>query len=117
MDNRDSFLGGNGKAGIPSIGNNPGDKGKRFSKSHGIVIHGGIGHNRIKMGEIVKVFFNILGAMTFIAGILANLDNIVSVLLGIIGAGYGVFQALSAREAWLIKRVDRKEREDAYNKK
>lgn len=55
--------------------------------------------------------------MTIIAGILANLDNIVSVLLGIIGGGFGMYQALKAREDWLIRRVERKEKEDAYNNK
>lgn len=63
------------------------------------------------MAEIAKIVFNYLGVVVYVMGILANLNNIISVTLGFIGIGFGIIKALTAYEHYLMKRIDRKERE------
>lgn len=117
MGNRRTVLGSNGKVGLSGSGNMSGNKGKRWSKSDGSIVHVGIKRNHTEMGEIAKAMVNTLGWMTLIAGVLANLDNALSILLGVVALAFGVVKFLDGRESWLIKRVDRMEREDKYKNK
>lgn len=115
MGNRRSVLGGSDKTSLPDPGNNGSDKSKRLSKLNGSVVHAGIKRNRTEMGEIAKVVANTLGWITLVSGFLANLDNVLSVLLGCVALGFGIFKALDQREAWLIKRADRKDKYGTKN--
>jgi cytochrome c biogenesis protein CcdA len=63
------------------------------------------------MAEIAKVVFNYLGLAVYIMGIFANLNNIISVTLGFVGIAFGVVKILIAYENYLMKRIDRKEKE------
>lgn len=111
MDRSNTFLGSSRKVNLPSAGNISRDQGQRFQQPDGSIIHSGTKRNRTEMGEVIKAFLNTMGIMTFLAGILANLDNAMSVVLALVGAVYGVYKILHAREALLMKRLDRKERE------
>lgn len=72
-------------------------------------------HNRFKMAETLKIL-NILGLTVYIMGILANLGNLVSVTLGIIGIAWGIIRCLRAYEEYLIRKIDRMERQNGYEK-
>ena len=109
-------MGRNGKADLPDVGNISGDKGKRFSQPDGSIVHGGNKRNRTEMGEIIRTVANTLGWVTLGIGFLANLDNILSVLLGVVALTFGVYKALHEKEVWLMKRLDRKEREKQINR-
>lgn len=66
------------------------------------------------MGETVKFLVNTIGGTVFLMGIITNLNNWIAIALGAAGFGYAVFRALRERENWLIRRVERKERERDY---
>jgi hypothetical protein len=72
-------------------------------------------YNRFKMAETLKLL-NILGLTVYIMGFLANLGNLVSVTLGIIGIAWGVIRCLRAYEEYLIRKIDRMERQNGYDK-
>lgn len=63
-----------------------------------------------------KMFFNILGGFIYILGILANLDNVMSVTLGVIGVGYAVVKLFTAIDNQMIKRIHRKKEQAEYKK-
>lgn len=67
------------------------------------------------MAETLKIL-NILGLTVYIMGILANLGNLVSVTLGIIGIAWGIIRCLRAYEEYLIRKIDRMERQNGYEK-
>ncbi len=92
---------------------NRNNEGKYPFKYYGYAVRSSHRNNRTKMAEIAKIVFNYLGLVVYIMGILANLNNIISVTLGFIGIGFGIIKALTAYENYLIKRIDRKEREDS----
>lgn len=62
------------------------------------------------------MFFNILGGFIYILGILANLDNVMSVTLGVIGVGYAVVKLFTAIDNQIIKRIHRKKEQAEYKK-
>lgn len=62
------------------------------------------------------MFFNILGGFIYILGILANLDNVMSVTLGVIGVGYAVVKLFTAIDNQMIKRIHRKKEQAEYKK-
>lgn len=90
---------------------NGNSEGKYPFKYYGYAVRSSNRYNRFKMAEIAKMVFNYLGLAVYIMGILANLNNIISVTLGFIGIGFGIIKALSAYETYLMKRLDRKDRE------
>lgn len=69
------------------------------------------------MGEGVKVFLNTIGFTTFIMGILANINNLLSVALGCVGIVWGIVKCLEKYEDYQLKRLDRIERENADKRK
>lgn len=101
---------------IPDSGNNQRDKEERFPQLNGYFVHTGYRYNNIKMGEIVKAFLNTIGFTVYLLGIIANFNNVISGLLGLVGFVFGVIKILHAREVWLMKRVDRKEHEAKFKK-
>lgn len=64
------------------------------------------------MAEIAKMVFNYLGITVYILGILANLNNVISVTLGFVGIAFGFVKILTAYENYLMKRMDRRDREE-----
>lgn len=68
------------------------------------------------MGEVAKVLANTLGFTAILLGIVANLDNFISILIGTVGFGFGLFKALEQREIYLEKRHNRREREGKLRK-
>lgn len=71
-------------------------------------------HNNAKMAETVKYMLNALGISIYILGILANLSNIVSVTLGVVGLAYAIIRAFKAYEDYLIRKIERMERQRDY---
>ena len=69
------------------------------------------------MGEIVKTLINTLGFTTVLLGILANIDNALSVLIGMLASGFALYKLLNERENYLLKRYDREERKEKRLKK
>lgn len=72
--------------------------------------------NRFKVAEGFKLL-NLLGSTTFLFGILANLDNLLSVLLGCVGIVWGVVKSLEKYEDYQIKKWERRQRQDAHEEK
>lgn len=73
-------------------------------------------HNRFKVGEGFKLL-NYLGVTTFLFGILSNLDNLLSVLLGCVGIVWGVVKSLEKYEDYQIKKWERRQRKEAHEEK
>lgn len=63
------------------------------------------------MGKVAEALINSLGFTAILLGIVANLDNIISILVGTVGFGFGLFKALEQREIYLEKRYNRRQRE------
>lgn len=97
------------EAGLRRTGNIKSNKAKRFSQPDGTIVHSRIGTNRYRMGEVAKAIVNMAGILTYVLGILANLNNLLSVLLAAVGLWYVAVQALDKREDWLKKRRERKD--------
>ena len=92
------------------------DKGERLRSSNGIYIHHGNRIHNTKMGELAKSLGNILGWTGALFAFLANLPlNPISILIGIGSAVFIWYKALKMREDMLIRRVERKEKEHAFN--
>jgi hypothetical protein len=89
--------------------------GKYPFKYSGHAVRGNGRYNRFKMAETIKIL-NILGLTVYLMGILANLGNLVSVTLGIIGIAWGIIRCLRAYEEYLIRKIDRMERQNGYDK-
>lgn len=70
-----------------------------------------VGHIKWK-----KMVFNILGFIVYVIGILANLDNVMSVTLGVVGVGYAVVKLFTAIDNQMIKRIQRKKEQAEYKK-
>jgi hypothetical protein len=80
-------------------------------------IHRGRSNNNIQMGETIKVMANLLGATTFILGILANLNNLLSVALACVGVVWGIVKCLEKYEDYQLKKWERLQREDEKKRK
>lgn len=63
------------------------------------------------MAETLKWMANTLGLTIYILGFLANLGNIISVTLGVVGVAAAVIKAFKLYEDYLIRKIERKERE------
>lgn len=93
-----------------------GDNGGKYPfKYSGYAVRGNGRHNRFKMAETIKLL-NILGLTVYIMGFLANLGNLVSVTLGVIGIAWGIIRCLRAYEEYLIRKIDRLERQNGYDR-
>lgn len=68
------------------------------------------------MADALKWMANTLGLTIYILGFLANLGNIISVTLGVIGIAVAIVKCLKLYEDYLIRKIDRRERERDYNK-
>lgn len=99
---------------VRSFGDRSVNPEKRSAQFHGPFIHSGNNHNNNKMGEVVKVLANTLGGTVFIMGIIANLNNWIAIALGAAGFGFAVYRCLKERENWLIRKIERKERERSF---
>lgn len=73
------------------------------------------------MGEVAVKLINVFGGSALLLGILANLDNAMSIILAAIGATWGVYKIQRTRiensirkEDLMIKRLERMQREDQY---
>lgn len=64
------------------------------------------------MGESVKVLLNTIGLTTFIMGILANINNLLSVLLACIGIVWGIVKCLEKWEDYQLKKWERLQKQD-----
>lgn len=104
-------MGSNLENGLHRPNRNKHGEGKYPFKYNGYAIRNYNRNNRTKMAEIAKIIFNFLGLTVYIMGILANLNNIISVTLGFVGIAFLFIKILTAYENYLIKRMDRKERE------
>lgn len=65
-----------------------------------------------KMGEIAAKFINVIGLSGIVFGFLTNLNNELSVLLGMISFGWGMYKMLKEREDWLYRRSERRKHEN-----
>lgn len=74
-------------------------------------------NNNFQMGETVKVIINYIGITTYILGILANINNLLSVLLACVGVVWGFVKCLEKWEDYQIKKWERRQREDEDKKK
>lgn len=93
-----------------------GDNGGKYPfKYSGDAVRGNGRYNRFKMAETIKLL-NILGLTVYIMGFLANLGNLVSVTLGIVGIIWCVIRCLRAYEEYLIRKIDRMERQNGYDR-
>lgn len=73
-------------------------------------------YNNIKMADALKWMANTLGLTVYILGFLANLGNIISVTLGVIGVAVAVVKCLKLYEDYLIRKIERRERERDFKK-
>lgn len=103
-------MGSNLENDLHRFGRNRDNEGKYPFKYYGYTVRNSNRYNRFKMAEIAKIVFNYLGLTVYILGILANLNNIISVTLGFIGIAFAIVKLLTAYENYLMKRIDRKER-------
>lgn len=108
-------MGSNVQNDIRSSYRNGNNGGKYPFKYSGYTVRGNGRYNRFKMAETIKIL-NILGLTVYIMGFLANLGNLVSVTLGIIGIAWGIIRCLRAYEEYLIRKIDRMERQNGYDR-
>lgn len=87
------------------------DREERFSQFDGDTVHLSNKRNNSKMGEAFKTLANTIGITAWLMGVIANFNNWIGLALGAAGFGFAVFRCLKERENWLIRRVERKERE------
>lgn len=93
-----------------------GNNGRKYPfKYSGYALRSSGRYNRFKMAETIKLL-NILGLTVYLMGFLANLGNVISVTLGVIGIAWGVIRCLRAYEEYLIRKIDRMERQNGYDK-
>lgn len=111
MGNKDFDRSSNMETRLPFGGDLRGHPEKRLSQFDGDPFHIGRRSNYRKMGEVAKALINSLGFTAILLGIVANLDNIISILIGTVGFGFGLFKALEQREIYLEKRQNRRDRE------
>lgn len=111
LDIKRSYMGSNLENDIHRPDRNRSNQGKYPFKYYGYAVRDHHRNNRFKMAEIAKIVFNYLGLTVYILGILANLNNIISVTLGFVGIAFGLVKILTAYENYLMKRMDRRDRE------
>lgn len=73
-------------------------------------------NNRYKVAEGFKLL-NFLGLTTYIIGILANINNLLSVLLALVGIVWVVLKCLEKNEDWRLKKWEREQREKEYEER
>lgn len=112
LDIKCSDMGSNMENDIHRPGRNGTGGGKYPFKYYGYAVRNSNRYNRTKMAEIAKMVFNYLGLTVYILGILANLNNVISVTLGFVGIAFGFVKILTAYENYLMKRMDRRDREE-----
>jgi hypothetical protein len=110
MGNKDFDRSSNLEAGISDFSDNRVYPEKRLSEPNGYGIHSRNRSNRSKMGEVIKTLINSLGFTTILLGILANIDNALSVLIAMVALGFALYKLLNEREVYLMKKMDREER-------
>lgn len=80
-------------------------------------IHNSNRHNRFKMGEGVKMIINTIGLTTYILGILANINNLLSVMLACVGVVWGIVKCLEKWEDYQAKKWERQQKEEEKKRK
>jgi len=74
-------------------------------------------HNNFKMGEGLKMILNTVGITTYILGILANINNLASVMLACVGVVWGIVKCLEKWEDYQAKKWDRLQKEEEKKKR
>lgn len=112
MGSKNIYMDSDTKSSV-SFGDNFGmDKAQRLRSNNWIYIHNSIRIYRKQMGEITgKAILNIAGIAGVLFGFLSNLNNILSVFIGIGSLMYLVFRGLKERENWLHRKSERKRQE------
>ncbi len=88
------------------------DKTQRSDSNNWFYIPNNLWIYRKQMGEITfKVIANYVGLLGVIFGFLSNLNNILSVFVGIGSLMYLVYRGLKERENWLYRKAERKQKE------
>lgn len=117
MGHKNIYSNSNMETSVLGAGDKWVDKKERLTQFNGAVIHSGNKRNNSKMGEAFKTFLNTIGFTAYLMGILVNLNNWISVALGALGVGFAIIKLLHAYEVYMIKRIDRKERERSFDGK
>lgn len=89
--------------------------GKPNDKHYWNLIHHSGWNNYFQMAEI-KLLLHYMGFGAYILGILANLGNIVSFTMGLVGLAWAFFMMLKKQEDWKIRKIERKEMERDFKK-
>lgn len=86
---------------------------KRHVESNAYNHSGSGGLYNHTMGEtaLKAILLNSAGILTVLLGIFKNLDNGISVIIGISSIMFIAYKILVERENWLIKRSERREKE------
>lgn len=64
------------------------------------------------MGESIKMILNTFGITAYILGILANINNLASVLLACVGVVWGIVKCLEKWEDYQAKKWERLQKEE-----
>lgn len=83
---------------------------KHSFKHNGDAIRHNHWHNRFKMAEAIKLL-DALGLTVYILAILANLGNVISITMGVIGIAWAVIKTLKMYEDYIIRKIERKEKQ------
>lgn len=97
MGRKNFYMDRTNKIDIPFSGDNWMDKGERFGSNNWIYLHNSIRIYRKQMGEITLRLINWAGFTGIIIGIIANLNNILAVFLGVGSLMFVVFKSLKER--------------------
>lgn len=117
MGTKRSDMHSNFQTGLHNFNNNKHRQREYDSKHSWDGVHSYRWYNNIKMADALKWMANSLGLSIFILGILANLGNIISVTLGVIGIAVAFVKCLKLYEDYLIRKIERKERERDFKNK
>lgn len=74
-------------------------------------------NNYFQMGEAIRMTFNLIGGTTFILGILANLNNLLSVALACVGIVWGIVKCMEKYEDYRLKKWEREQRQEEQDRK
>lgn len=74
-------------------------------------------YNNFKMGEGLKMILNTVGITTYILGILANINNLASVMLACVGVVWGIVKCLEKWEDYQAKKWERLQKEEEKKKR
>lgn len=111
MGRKNIYMDRSNKIDLPVGGNSGFDKTKRFGSNHWVYFPDNTRIYSKQMGEITLKVVNYVGLIGVVFGFLSNLNNIISVFLGIGSLMFLVFKGLKERENWLYRKAERKQKE------